>query len=75
VGTNENIDFEVLRILRALASEVRMMLRDNEMASNVANNGWSLFVRLVEPDKHYKAIVSRPLLLHGIGKQTRHAAQ
>ena len=34
-----------------------------------------LFVRLAEPDKHYEAIVSRPLLLHGVGKQTSHAAQ
>ena len=38
-------------------------------------NGWSLFVRLVEADKHYEAIVSRPLLLHGVGKQTQHAGQ
>ena len=38
-------------------------------------NWWSLFVRLAEPDKHYEAIVSRPLLLHGVGKQTRHGAQ
>ena len=38
-------------------------------------NWWSLFVRLAEPDKHFEAIVSRPLLLHGVGKQTRHAAQ
>lgn len=38
-------------------------------------NWWSLFVRLAEPDKHFEAIVSRPLLLHGVGKQTTHAAQ
>ncbi|WP_347988633.1 transposase [Methylomonas sp. AM2-LC] len=38
-------------------------------------NWWSLFVRLAEPEKHYEAIVSRPLLLHGVGKQTSHAAQ
>jgi len=38
-------------------------------------NWWSLFVQLAEPDKHYEAIVSRPLLLHGIGKQSAHAAQ
>ena len=38
-------------------------------------NWWSLFVRLAEPDKHYEAIVSRPLLLHGVGKQTSHVAQ
>jgi len=33
-------------------------------------NGWSLFVRLAEPDKHYEAIVSRPLLLQGVGEPT-----
>jgi hypothetical protein len=38
-------------------------------------NWWSLFVRLVEPDKHFEAIVSRPLLLHGVGRQTKHGAQ
>jgi hypothetical protein len=38
-------------------------------------NGWSLFVRLAEPDNHFEALVSRPLLLHGVGKQTRHAGQ
>ena len=38
-------------------------------------NWWSLFVRLVEPDKHFEAIVSRPLLLHGVGKQATHASQ
>ena len=38
-------------------------------------NWWSLFVRLAEPNKHLEAIVSRPLLLHGIGKQTTHAGQ
>ena len=38
-------------------------------------NWWSLFVRLVEAEKHYEAIVSRPLLLHCVGKQTRHAGQ
>jgi len=25
-------------------------------------NGWNLFVRLAHPEKHYKAITSRPLL-------------
>ena len=38
-------------------------------------NWWSLFVRLAEPDKHLEAIVSRPLLLHAVGKQTNHASQ
>jgi hypothetical protein len=38
-------------------------------------NWWSLFVRLANPDKHYEAISSRPLLLHGIAKLTKHAGQ
>lgn len=38
-------------------------------------NWWNLFVRLANPDKHLEAITSRPLLLHGIGKQTKHAGQ
>ena len=38
-------------------------------------NWWSLFVRLANPDKHHEAITSRPLLLHGVAKQTTHAGQ
>ena len=38
-------------------------------------NWWSLFVRLAHPDKHLEAITSRPLLLHAVGKQTRHQGQ
>lgn len=38
-------------------------------------NWWNIFVRLANPDKHLEAITSRPLLLHGIGKQTSHAGQ
>ena len=38
-------------------------------------NWWSLFVRLARPDKHSEAITSRPLLLHGVAKQTIHAGQ
>jgi hypothetical protein len=34
---------------------------------------WSIFVRLVEPDRHLEAITSRPLLLHAIAKRVRHA--
>lgn len=36
---------------------------------------WSLFARLVDPGQHTEAITSRPLMLHAIGKQTRHAGQ
>lgn len=38
-------------------------------------NGWNLFVRLAQPHKHFEAISSRPLLLHGVATQTRHAGQ
>lgn len=38
-------------------------------------NWWSLFVRLAIPDYHAEAITSRPLLLHGVGKQTSHSGQ
>ncbi len=36
---------------------------------------WSLFGRLADPDHHREAITSRPLLLHGVARQTRHAGQ
>ena len=38
-------------------------------------NWWSLFVRLADPDHHREAITSRPLLLHGVARQTWHAGQ
>ena len=38
-------------------------------------NWWSLFVRPADPDQHTEAITCRPLLLYGVGRQTRHANQ
>ena len=38
-------------------------------------NWWNLFVRLAQPHKHFEAITSRPLLLHGVATQTKHAGQ
>ena len=45
-------------------------------------NWWSLFARLAIPHKgrtrsvrHAEALTSRPLLLHAVGKQTRHGGQ
>jgi hypothetical protein len=38
-------------------------------------NWWTVFMRLGIPDKHAEAITSRPLALHGIARQTRHANQ
>lgn len=36
---------------------------------------WTLFVRLADPDHHREALTSRPLLLHAVARQTRHAGQ
>jgi len=38
-------------------------------------NWWSLFVRLANPDQHTEAVTSRPLMLHAVARQTRHAGQ
>ena len=47
------------------------------MAGMVAliSNWWSLFVRLADPDHHREVITSRPLLLHAVARQSRHAGQ
>jgi hypothetical protein len=36
---------------------------------------WTLFVRLADPEHHREALTARPLLLHGVARQTRHAGQ
>jgi hypothetical protein len=36
-------------------------------------NWWTRFVRLAQPHKHFEAISSRPLLLHGVATHTQHA--
>jgi hypothetical protein len=38
-------------------------------------NWWSLFVRLVDGERHREAITSRPMLLGGVARQTQHAGQ
>ena len=38
-------------------------------------NWWNLYARLAQPHKHFEAITSRPLLLHGVATQTKHAGQ
>ncbi len=47
------------------------------MAQQIAlsSNWWSLFVRLAIPRHHAEAVMSRPLLLTAVGKQTRHQGQ
>ena len=55
----------------------RDLTRCRHMARLIAliYNWWSLFVRLADPDHHREAITSRPLLLHGVARQTHHAGQ
>ena len=38
-------------------------------------NWWSLYSGLAFPDRHAETITTRPLLLHAVGRQTRHAGQ
>ena len=38
-------------------------------------NWWSLFVGLLEPEKHAEAITSRPALLHGVARATQSGRQ
>jgi Transposase DDE domain group 1 len=38
-------------------------------------NWWSLYTRLAIPHRHTEATTSRPLLLYGVARQTRHAHQ
>lgn len=38
-------------------------------------NWWSLYTRLLTPDKRHEAITSRPLMLESVGRKTRHAGQ
>lgn len=51
--------------------------RSSMMARVIAliYNWWTLFTRLINPNKHMEALTSRPLLLHAVGKQTFHANQ
>jgi len=41
----------------------------------LAYNWWSLFVRLANPTARLEAITSRPFLLAGVARKTRHAGQ
>lgn len=55
----------------------RDLARCRLMARTVAlvYDWWTLFARLVDPDRHAEAITSRPLLLHAVARQTRHAGR
>ena len=49
----------------------RMMARSNALVFN----WWSLYTRLALPGKHTEATTSRPMLVYGLGKKTRHSQQ
>ena len=38
-------------------------------------NWWSLYTRLAIPNRHTEATTTRPLMLDGIGRQTKHSNQ
>ena len=38
-------------------------------------NWWSLYTRLAIPTRRTEAIITRPLMLDGIGRQTKHSNQ
>lgn len=38
-------------------------------------NWWTIFTILANPDSHLEAITNRPLLLHAIARQTKHAGK
>jgi len=41
----------------------------------LAYNGWSLFVRLANPEARREAITSRPWRMSSVGRRTEHAGQ
>lgn len=49
--------------------------RFNAMAVALIYNWWSLFVRLANPKARLEAITSRPFLLSGVARKTRHGGQ
>ncbi len=51
--------------------------RSQVMARIIAQiyDWWTLFVRWVSQEKHAEAITSRPLMLYGVARETKHAGQ
>lgn len=49
--------------------------RFNALAVALIYNWWSLFVRLANPKARLEAITSRPFLLSGVARKTRHGGQ
>lgn len=51
--------------------------RSQIMARIIAQiyNWWTLFARWINPEKHAEAITSRPLMLYGVARESKHAGQ
>lgn len=49
--------------------------RFTAMTVALVYNWWSIFVRLANPNARQEAITSRPFLLSGVARKTRHAGQ
>lgn len=76
-GDAENVYDETVNQWAWGGYTTRDLKRTRIMALIVAlvYNWWSLFVRLAIPERHAEAATSRPLLLHGVARQTTHAGQ
>jgi Transposase DDE domain group 1 len=76
-GDSENI-FDELKNQWGWGGYVTQDLARCQLAARMVGlfyNWWTIFVRLVEPNRHMEAITSRPLLLHAIATRVRHARQ
>ena len=76
-GDSENVFDELKNHWGWGGFTTRDLARCRLMARAVAlvYDWWSLFARLIDPDRHAEAITSRPLLLHAVARQTRHGGQ
>jgi len=74
---SENVNDELKNHWSWGGFTTRDLSRCQVMARHTAlfYNWWSLFTRLAIPERHAEAITSRPLLLHAVGKETRHSGQ
>lgn len=62
--------------LTTIQCEVPQVTRKRVIAVDEIDFGMaSLFTRLAIPNRHTEATTSRPLLLHGVGRQTTHSNQ
>ena len=76
-ATCEN-NFDELKNQWGWAGFVTQDLKRSQIMARIivqVYNWWTLFVRWIEQDQHREAITSRPLMLHGVAREVRHAGQ